>query len=172
MSQSQPLKLLALDAEDLAVISAHLQDAVVKVGDLAYLPREKRFACVLNRFDWFGALIEGGDGRSSERRRSGLRFEQVSRARIKGLELSDKQRVLSLLAITFEPDIGEGGASEPLPSGKVDLHFSGAATIELHVACIEAELKDLGAAWSARRRPAHPVAGSGEGSGGSGDPKG
>ena len=50
------LKLIALDADDLAVISAHLQDAVLKVGDVAYLPREKRFAAMGNRFDWADAL--------------------------------------------------------------------------------------------------------------------
>lgn len=158
MSQSQALKLLALDAEDLAVISAHLQDAVVRVGDLAYLPREMRFACVLNRFDWLGALLDGNEANANERRRAGLRFEQVSRARLKGLDLAAKEQVLSLLAITFEADSGEGDASETLPSGKVEIHFSGSATIELQVACIEAELKDLGAAWSARQRPVHPGA--------------
>ncbi|MFN3868754.1 MAG: DUF2948 family protein [Hyphomicrobiaceae bacterium] len=158
MSQSQALKLLALDAEDLAVVSAHLQDAVVRVGDLAYLPRDKRFACVLNRFDWLGALLDGDEAPANVRRRAGLRFEQVARARLKGLDLAAKDQVLSLLAITFEADAGEGDAREPLPSGRIELHFSGAATIELHVACIEAELKDLGAAWSARQRPSHPGA--------------
>ncbi len=46
------LKLIALDADDLKVISAHLQDAVLRVGDIAYLPRERRFAALGNRFDW------------------------------------------------------------------------------------------------------------------------
>ena len=59
------LKLVALDPEDLAVLSAHLQDAIAKVGDIAYLPKEKRFAMVLNRFDWTGA-----DGNSPVRRRA------------------------------------------------------------------------------------------------------
>ena len=54
------LKLIALDADDLAVISAHLQDAVMKVGDLAFLPREKRFAAVANRFDWMDAIEKDG----------------------------------------------------------------------------------------------------------------
>ena len=53
------LKLIVLDADDLAVISAHLQDAVLKVGDLAYLPAERRFAALGNRFDWADALRDG-----------------------------------------------------------------------------------------------------------------
>ena len=50
------LKLIALDAEDLSVLSANLQDAVLRIADIAYLPREKRFAAIANRFDW----LDGG----------------------------------------------------------------------------------------------------------------
>ncbi len=156
MSETVPLKLLALDAEDLAVVSAHLQDAVLRVGDLGYFPRERRFAGVLNRFNWLGALLDGNPDVANERRRAGLRFEQVNRARLQGIDVAAKDRILSLLAITFVPEGGEG------PGGVVHLHFSGDATIELHVACIEAELKDLGAAWHARHRPAHRLAGEPE----------
>ena len=52
---ADPLKLIALDADDLAIVSAHLQDAVLKAADLVYLPREQRFALALRRFDWEGA---------------------------------------------------------------------------------------------------------------------
>lgn len=149
MSDNQSLRLIALDAEDLAVVSAHLQDAVVRVGDMNYLPREQRFATVLNRFDWLGALLAGEQATADERRRSGLRFERVSRARVHGLDPNAKDRVLSLLAVTFTADGGE------TPGGVVHIHFSGGATIELVVECIEAELKDLGAAWRARQRPGH-----------------
>lgn len=150
MSDPASLKLLALDAEDLAVISAHLQDAVLRVGDLAYLPRDKRFACVLNRFNWLGALLAGATP-ANERYRTGLRFEQVERARVHGIDLKARDRVLSLLAITFAP-VAEGE-----PRGRVQLHFSGDAAIELEVACVEAELKDLGAAWRAGHKPHHPL---------------
>lgn len=69
------LKLIALDAEDLRVVSAHLQDAVLRVADMIFLPQEKRFALVLNRFDWTAALASGMTGAKHrlERRRSGLR---------------------------------------------------------------------------------------------------
>jgi len=70
------LKLIALDADDLAVISAHLQDAVLKVADMAFLPREKRFAAIANRFDWIDAIEnDGAREKGYARRRVALRFE-------------------------------------------------------------------------------------------------
>ena len=146
-----PLKLIALDAEDLAVISAHLQDAVVRVGDMAYLPRQKRFAAVLNRFDWLGAVAAAGKNKapSGERRRAGLRIERVSKARLLGVDLKKRNAFHSLLAMTF---VGTGAED---PAGHIRLDFAGGAAIELEVECIECELKDLGAAWRAKRVPDH-----------------
>ena len=82
------LKLLAFDAEDLAVISANLQDALLRVADLAWLPAERRFVAVSNRFDWVEALQGGdtGDAATYLRRRSGLRFERVLGAQISGID--------------------------------------------------------------------------------------
>lgn len=142
------LKLAALDAEDLSVISAHLQDAVLQVGDMAYLPAEHRFAALANRFDW--AAAEGANGRrpSMERRRTVLRFDRVLEAKCQKIDLKSKRQVLSLLAIQFEP-------TEP-PGGYVTLVFAGGAAIRLKVECIEGEMRDLGAAWKAQRRPEHP----------------
>ncbi len=118
------LKLIALDAEDLSVISAHLQDAVLKVADLAYLPTEKRFAAIANRFDWADALKDGKDDPSSfARRRTALRFERVLDAKVSGIDLKNKGAVLSLLAIGFD-------AGEP-PEGNVTLQFADGAAIRL-----------------------------------------
>lgn len=148
------LKLIALDAEDLGVISAHLQDAVVRVGDMAFLPGAKRFAAIANRFDWAKALAGGtvtpapGD---LERRRTGLRFERVLAAKVNGFNLKDKSAALALLAVTFTPR-----DAKELVDGDVTLTFSGGAAIRLQVECLEVEMKDLGAAWSAKRAPAHP----------------
>ena len=143
------LKLIALDADDLAVISAHMQDAVLKVADLAYLPAEKRFAAVGNRFDWAEALKDGKPrGRGYARRQAALRFERVLAAKVQGIDMSRKDAVLSLLAVSFEP--GE------MPAGSVTLHFADGAAIKLDVECIEAELKDLGPAWSVKSMPRHP----------------
>jgi Protein of unknown function (DUF2948) len=140
------LKLLALDAEDLAVISAHLQDAILLVGDMIYRPSEKRFVALTNRFDWTSAA-KGGE-RSYERHRAALRFDRVLAAQLQGIDLKAKQQVLELLAIQFEE-------TDP-PAGIVTLVFAGGAAVRLRVECIEAELRDLGAAWKARRKPEHP----------------
>lgn len=145
------LKLIALDAEDLAVISAHLQDAVLRVADIAYLRQDRRFAAIVNRFDWASPAASGKGPRGKAqhvRRRSGLRFERVLGAQTSGFDPKAKDAVLNLLAIGFEP--------KDEPEGYITLLFSGDAAIRLHVECIEAELKDLGAAWRARAKPNHP----------------
>lgn len=144
------LKLIALDAEDLSVLSVNLQDAVLRISDIAYLPREKRFAAIANRFDWLGAS-DGKGGGSYARRRAALRFERVLNAQVQGLDLANKGAVLALLAISFE-----AGATPESPEGHVTLHFAEGAAIRLHVECIEAELKDLGPVWQAKSKPQHP----------------
>lgn len=143
------LKLIALDADDLSVVSAHLQDAVLTVGDLAYVPKDRRFVAIANRFDWMGALREGKTAATEfERRRAAVRFERVLGASVQGLDLSKKTQVLSLLAISFEP--------KTEPEGFIVLHFAEGAAVRLHVECIEAGLTDLGAAWQADSKPQHP----------------
>src|SRR5262245_28743683 len=156
------LKLIALDADDLAVVSAHLQDAVLKVGDMAYRPREKRFAAVANRFDWAEALSgEAAREKRYARRQAALRFERVLGAQVHGLDLEKKGEVVSLLAISFEP--GEA------PEGHVLLQFADGGAIRLHVECIETELRDLGPVWEAKSRPTHP---DGPATSEAGDPRG
>jgi hypothetical protein len=142
-----PLKLIALDASDLEVVSCHLQDAVVRTRDMTYLPSQKRFAAILNRFDWERAVKEGDA--QYQRRRAALRFDRVFGAQLKNLKPSG-DRVLALLAVRFEP-------ADP-PGGYVTLTFSGDASVMLHVECIEAELKDLGPVWRAHSKPNHPGA--------------
>jgi hypothetical protein len=142
----KPLKLIALDEEDLAIVSSHLQDAVVRVGDMIYQPSRRRFAAVLNRFDWEAA--QESNSKDYKRRRAALRFDRVFGAKLKNVRPSAEERVLSLLAVRFEPD--------EAPAGKVTLTFSGDASIQLEVECIEAELRDLGPAWSTRSKPEHP----------------
>ena len=144
------LKLFAFDADDLAVLSAHVQDAVLRVGDIAYLPHERRFAAIGNRFDWVDALAKGNrENPEYTRRRAALRFDRVLDAQVQGIDLGRKDRVISLLALSYEP--GEA------PEGKVTLHFADGAAIRLHVECIEAELKDLGPVWAVASMPKHPT---------------
>jgi hypothetical protein len=149
------LKLIAFDTEDLNVVSAHLQDAIVRVGDMALLPREKRFAAVFNRFDW-GRLLAAGDGSGDAtaelaRLRTALRFERVLSAQLAGIDLTRSDDVLVLLALSFE----RKGSDDP--SGTVMLTFAGQAAIKLDVECLESEMKDLGPTWAARARPSHPI---------------
>lgn len=141
----QQLKLAALDAEDLAVISAQVQDAVLKVGDIRYYPADRHLVLVMNRFAWDG---EGTGARASnERRRSALSFARAERPRAQNIRQDAKDAVLSLLAINFV-------AAED-PAGRIDLVFAGGATLSFDVECIEAQLADLGAAWATEHRPSH-----------------
>ena len=114
----QPLKLLALDTDDLQVMSAHLQDAVLRVADIAYVPAEKRFAIIANRFDWEGVSDgKGGAKKDFQRRRSALRFDRVLGVQIQGVEQNAKNAVLELLAVQFE--------EADKPEGHVTLTFAG-----------------------------------------------
>ena len=138
---AEHLKLTALDAEDLAVISAHMQDAVLKLGEVHHLKSAKQFALVANRFAW-----ETGQ---PERRRSGLHFDRVTKVSAQRIRQGDHNAIVSLLAISFEE-------KDP-PSGDIILTFSGGGAIRLEVECIEARLRDLGPAWGTARQPQHDV---------------
>jgi hypothetical protein len=138
------IKFVVLDEEDLEVASTHLQDAVVKVADVLWRPREKRVVVALNRFDW-----ERADDPDHEyhRRRAALRFERVLSCKCRQVDPARKDAILNLLAVSFD----EADA----PAGTVTLTFSGGATLRLEVECLEAELADLGPSWSTAACPAH-----------------
>jgi len=139
-----PLKLIAVDREDLHVVSTHLQDAVVKVGDIHWRPAEKRFVMGLNRFDWECALC----GQPHfQRRRTALRFERVNACKCRNMQAENKDIVLNLLTIEFDE-------KDP-PGGSIMLLFSGGAELRLDVECLEAELADLGPVWDTTCCPAH-----------------
>jgi hypothetical protein len=139
------LRLAALDEEDLAIISAHVQDAVMKVENLDYSKQAKQFVLVISRFAWEAA--SEGRRAGNERRRSVLAFARVMSVRAHGINPKKKDEVLSLLAIRFAP--------AEAPAGTVELVFSGGGAIHLAVECVEARLSDLGGAWRASSRPAH-----------------
>lgn len=146
------LRLSAEDATDLEVISAFLQDAVTRVGDLAYLPGARRFAMVVNRFRWEGETAtskQPSAQRTHERVRTGLHFENVLRAQARGLKRDNPQGVLNLLAIRFE--------ELDAPSGIVVLTFSGGGELRLEVEALDAHLSDLGLVWSTSNLPAHDL---------------
>jgi len=138
------LKLVALDAEDIEVVSAHLQDSITHAGDIHWRPSERRMVVALNRFDWEAAIAPAHEFR---RRSAALRFERVLACQCRAIDATQKDRILNLLAISFEPT--------DTPSGVVTLHFSGGAALRLEVECLEAELADLGPVWVTECRPAH-----------------
>lgn len=138
------LALVVMDADDLSVLSANLQDARVAVGDLAYLPAEKRFALVGQRFDWIKAATGG-----CERAAMGLHFERVLGVTRTGLAQNDGGRVLNLLAIDY--------VAAEAPAGNVTLTFSGGTAIRLDVECVEAQMRDLGPRFPCDKAPTHPM---------------
>lgn len=139
------LKLLALDTEDLEVVSAYVQDAIVRVEDMGYVKSDRRFALLMNRFAW----EEGDDRSKGQRKRAALHFDYVDEAQISGIDLKAREGVLELLSITFTPS--------ELPQGELILSFAGGGTVRLTVECLEARMRDLGAAWVAKARPAHQL---------------
>lgn len=143
------VRLMALDSEDLDVLAAHMQDAVLKEGDLQYDAKARQFALVANRFVWEEA--EGRRQRSFERRRAALHFDRVLSVRSRGIRRNDPEQVLSLLTVQF---LAEEGMDAP--SGVIELIFAEDVSVRLEVECIEVQLADLGPAWETRRRPKHP----------------
>ncbi len=140
----EPVKFIALDRDDLEVVSTHLQDALVKVADVLWRPGEKRVVVALDRFDWPSAESTNPELR---RCRSALRFERVNCCKCRNVNPAGKNAVLNLLAVEFSE-------TDP-PAGVVSLIFSGGAVLRLEVECLEAELADLGPSWPAAVRPVH-----------------
>jgi hypothetical protein len=139
------VKFVALDNDDLEVVSAHLQDAAVKVADVVWLPQEKRLVLGLDRFDWLAAT---GTDPQFRRCRAVLRFERVFACKCRNISPLDKDHVLNLLAVDF--------ADNNTPGGIVTLTFTGGAALRLEVECLEAELADLGPVWTISECPEHP----------------
>ena len=138
------LKLIALERDDMEVVSAHLQDAVIKTSDIHWRPGESRVVIGLNRFDWEAA---NGEAPTYWRRRAALRFERVLSCKCRGCDAFSKDAVLNLLAIEF--------SETDAPGGTVTLTFSGGAALRLEVECVEVELIDLGPAWVTEACPIH-----------------
>ena len=139
---TKALHLLGTDTEDLAIISACLQDAVTWRADIAYLPSKHRFALVLNRFRWEG---ERDEKAAPERVRSGLHFDTVLKVRSQGIR-PGRKIPLELLALSAEEE--ETGT-------RIRFHFAGGAQIELQAECLECQLHDLSEPWATQAVPAH-----------------
>ncbi|PRX38456.1 Protein of unknown function [Meinhardsimonia xiamenensis] len=131
----EPLRLLALDEEDLKVIAALAQDAVFPVSEIRWLARERRLAILLNRFRWEDKEAAEREGRPYERVRSLLVIDNVLHVASQGFDRSDDDLVLSLLDIEWEP-------GDP-PGGRLVLVLAGDGAIAVDVEAIEVGLKDV-----------------------------
>lgn len=134
------LRLTAQDGDDLAVISAHMQDAVVKLVDFSFMSKRRQFALVANRFVWEASP-------KKLRQRSGLHFESVMAVKRMGFANTTAETVLSLLAITC--------TLTDAPAGFVTLAFSAGHSIRLDVECLDATMTDIGGPWSTDHQPEH-----------------
>jgi hypothetical protein len=138
------LRLRAEDDEDLAVIAAVLQDAVVRVGDLAFLPSRRQFVGLFTRFCW--EAVSPAEPDRFIRVRTGLYFDAVRAVRTRGVSQDRPDTMLSLLTLHAEPT-AEGVA--------LDFVFSGGGEIRVQAECIDAHLSDFGQSWYTRHRPSH-----------------
>lgn len=144
------LKLKAIDADDLRVISTYLQDAVTVPGDLTFIRKQHRFAAMFNRFCWEAQDLEHIDlpeGMTCLRVRAGVHFDGVLKVESQNIPRLLKNAPLELLAIDCEEGV-DGAAI-------VTLVFAGGSSVRLHVECIDAYLQDVGEPWPARCEPAH-----------------
>jgi hypothetical protein len=141
------LKLMAEDAADLDIIGAAVQDALVRVGDMSYDRKARRFTAVINRFRWETA----GERGPYERVRAALSFEGVLGVKSKRIRQEPADALGSILSVDFTP------AEEP-PGGAVRVLLAGGGEIALDVECLDAVLLDLGPAWPTPRRPDHEKA--------------
>ena len=145
---SAPFKLRAEDADDLAVISACLQDALVAVRDLAFVQQDRTFLMVANRFRWESASGLVGDEAGYQRTLCGITFAAIAGVSYHGFRRSEDERILSLLSIRLGDDGDESA---------IQLEFSGGATIRLEVDRILCHVQDLGEPWPTPWQPRHDV---------------
>lgn len=145
-----PLRLKALDADDLSVIAALVQDAVFPAAEMRWDSKARRFGLLLNRFRWEDVPNATRRKREFERVQAVLAFEDVMRVQSQGVDKSDPEMVFSLLSIAFQP--GEDGA------GRVELTLAGDGVIALEVEALEVILRDVTRPYVAPsgKAPSHP----------------
>lgn len=141
------MKLKGFDCEDVGVLAAALQGAVVKVGDMAFEPRRRRFAMLVNRFRWEADAAGPPSPVGGSRVRCGVRFEGVLTVRTLGFRITEPETVLELLTISCQ-------VTDP-PSAELTLIFAGGFETLLRAECVEVTLEDIGQPWPTRNRPDH-----------------
>ena len=136
---AKALRLLAEDEADLAVIAAALQDAVAKLGDIAFNPKARTLTIACNRYRW--------ESKTAERVRSGLQLNGVLGVQSQKLKRGAPDAVVDILDLSFQP--------AEAPGGTIVVTFAGGASLRAEVECIDAVLADVSAPWPARRTPRH-----------------
>lgn len=147
MSQTAPggeLKLAATDPEDIAVLSAFLQDSVIPISEMIYLAEERRFALVANRFRWEGAPADKVAGQLYKRVRCGVTFDRVTAVRRRNFNQTQRSQMFELLALEAT-------------NAYVDLVFAGGATVRLEVEQLLCHAEDFGEPWPTQWRPEHDL---------------
>lgn len=147
----KPLRLMAVDEGDVQVIAALVQDAVFPIPEMKWEASRRRFSLLINRFRWEDKPVAERRGRDFERVQSVLAFDDVLAVKSQGIDRSDKDVVLSLLTMTFEP--AEDGA------GRIELMLAGDGAIALEVEAINMVLQDVTRPFVApsRKAPGHSV---------------
>ncbi len=148
----EKLKLRCEDEEDVVVLSSLLQDALVPMAELAWLPAEKCFVFVASRFVWSECIdvtLSAGEAgiECYSRQNFGVTFEGVKAVRSRGIDIDDKSRILELLAITASSDSG---------AATIELVFAGGAGIRVECDRIAVHGQDVGDPWPTLHRPRHP----------------
>ena len=141
------LKLIARTEEDLRVVSAHLQDSIVSISDIANLKKNKILLIQLNRFMWED--VEKGVFRKNKRIRTVLKFDNVIEVNSKNISQTSKDRFLDFLAIE----------SNQMPDNNYEMKliFSGDSVIRVIAEVIEVALDDQGEPWDTKNKPKHKV---------------
>ena len=141
VSGEQPLKLRAVDIQDLAVVSAFLQDSIANVSEMAYLPEQRLFVLAVCRFRWERA-VSASPEQISERVSCAITIDDVDAPKYRGFSLKDRHRTMPLLAITFD-------------DGEVTLTFGGEAAVRLPVTGLDLRAEDFGKCWPTKTKPEH-----------------
>ena len=145
--EAKNLKLIARTEEDLKIVSAHLQDAIVNASEIANLKKNKIFLMQLNRFMWED--VEKGVFRKNKRIRTILKFDNILEVSVKNIDQSTKDQFLDFLTIK--------STKMPNDNFKIELIFSGDSIIRLTAEVIEATLDDQGDYWETKNKPKHEV---------------
>lgn len=139
--QNDKLKLKAVDLDDLPVLSAAVQDALVPMTDMAFIEADRSFVMVANRFRW-----EQSKAESFSRTHAGLRIDHVRKVQFQGMDPAHRDRIQELMTVSCND------VSSPVV---VMLHFSGGGKVRLEVERLEVTLEDFGEPWPTQWKPEH-----------------